>query len=460
MRPALLPSQKPRINLICLFVLWKIFLLAIAILSPGPGYDTSTQLLLIGDLGDGHSSPGESNFSEWSVSRLAAEKLTRWDGIYFASLAERGYIFEQGWAFSWGLTRLMSLFTKALSSDERPTIVIHALSGISLANLAHLLAVLVLYQLVLVIASHEPDGQHIAFLAAVLHVLSPAGLFLSAPNAESIFALLNFSGMLFYSFAWRAASKLVMSLNMLLAGLAFGLATVVRSNGLLSGAILAADFATTLWLFRRRWPTLSDLLVFCAIGISGLLTAAGFILPQAIAYQEYCIDAAESNRREWCNRTIPSIYSWVQEHYWNVGFLRYWTLSNLPLFLIAAPSIYLLFSTAIQCIRQASNYRAKTSSTAQKETPDVQQARARAVLCLYRFALPQALLAVLALTNFHVQIITRMASAYPVWYFALAQAITKKEKLVGGLKPELVVRWMVMYALIQGGLFASFLPPA
>jgi hypothetical protein len=36
------------------------------------------------------------------------QTLTRWDAIYFASIAERGYVFEQEWAFGWGFTRLLS----------------------------------------------------------------------------------------------------------------------------------------------------------------------------------------------------------------------------------------------------------------------------------------------------------------------------------------------------------------
>lgn len=78
---------------------------------------------------------------------------------------------------------------------------------------------------------------------------------------------------------------------------------------------------------------------------------------------------------------------------------------------------------------------------------------------LFRLALPQLALAVLALTSFHVQIITRISSGYPLWYLVLAREITDgdaKEIRIA----KWTVRWMVMYALIQGVLFASFLPPA
>ena len=116
----------------------------------------------------------------------------------------------------------------------------------------------------------------------------------------------------------------------------------------------------------------------------------------------------------------------------NVGPFRYWTLSNLPLFALAAPMLALL----------------ALSSRWAWATRDVRPLVAR-------IALPQAALAVLALTSYHVQIVTRLASGYPVWYWWLAHSIYQGDRRAGG-----VVRWMVMYGVVQAGLYASFLPPA
>lgn len=70
-------------------------------------------------------------------------------------------------------------------------------------------------------------------------------------------------------------------------------------------------------------------------------------------------------------------------------------------------------------------------------------------------ALPQFLLAILALLSYHVQIITRLASGYPVWYIWLAY-----QTVEGGTRTSTMIRWMVIYGLVQAGLYASFLPPA
>lgn len=83
---------------------------------------------------------------------------------------------------------------------------------------------------------------------------------------------------------------------------------------------------------------------------------------------------------------------------------------------------------------------------------------------LRQFALPQLVLAILALTSYHVQIITRLSSGYPVWYWWLASMVLNDREVWSGKrkwKPAIIItRWMVIYGIVQGGLFASFLPPA
>lgn len=69
----------------------------------------------------------------------------------------------------------------------------------------------------------------------------------------------------------------------------------------------------------------------------------------------------------------------------------------------------------------------------------------------------QALIAILAITTYHVQIITRISSGYPAWYWWVGSCLMDKRRQGYGVA---IVMFMVMYGGIQGGLFASFLPPA
>jgi len=81
---------------------------------------------------------------------------------------------------------------------------------------------------------------------------------------------------------------------------------------------------------------------------------------------------------------------------------------------------------------------------------------------LTRLAIPQGILAVMAFTSYHVQIINRISSGYPVWYWYLVTSAIEFESSSLNRSRTLVVAVysMVAYALIQGVLFGSFLPPA
>lgn len=104
------------ITLVIVFLFWKALLLAVACVSPGPGYDTSTQLLL--------PSPSSDEPLVDQILAHVASKLVRWDAVYFISIAERGYLFEQEWAFGWGFTKSIAFAAKGV-----PTLIVHVQQG-------------------------------------------------------------------------------------------------------------------------------------------------------------------------------------------------------------------------------------------------------------------------------------------------------------------------------------------
>ena len=180
------------------------------------------------------------------------------------------------------------------------------------AHLSHLLSVLVLYQLCIQVW----QNRRLAFLAACLHIFSPAGVFLSAPYAESTFALLSFAGYFFFAKGCVADEPTVGSdVWQLVAAIFFGVATVFRSNGILNGIPFAFEAVQELVRFLKK-PNLVTFRHLVFLGIGGLCVAAGSFIPQAIAYQRYCLGLTGASRRPWCSRYLPSIYTYVQELYW------------------------------------------------------------------------------------------------------------------------------------------------
>jgi hypothetical protein len=98
----LLRLDNPIRSLTLAFWSWKVLLYIVVTASPGLGYDTSTSLI---------SYPANpTTVASQSESLSGSLKFARWDSIYFLDIAEKGYLFEQEWAFGWGYTKLLSLF--------------------------------------------------------------------------------------------------------------------------------------------------------------------------------------------------------------------------------------------------------------------------------------------------------------------------------------------------------------
>lgn len=111
-KPFSRPSNDPIKSLILIFVLWKFVLVLLAVASPVPGYDTSSLILIRGH----HPHASHHNFHSGfcTIRERFAINLVRWDAIYFVKTAERGYVNEQEWAFSWVFTRLIAFVASCM----------------------------------------------------------------------------------------------------------------------------------------------------------------------------------------------------------------------------------------------------------------------------------------------------------------------------------------------------------
>jgi len=151
-------------------------------------------------------------------------------------------------------------------------------------------------------------------------------------------------------------------------------------------------------------------------------------------------------------------------HARNVGFLRYWTVPNLPLFLIAAPMLWLLVQSSVTFSHASTQQPLGKLHRSLSSGKDDSRPFGTKTCQLPQLVLPQLVLAIAATTSFHVQIINRISSGYPIWYMTVAQWLTTRETVQSTDKKattsQLVVRGMIVYSIVQGVLFAGFLPPA
>jgi GPI mannosyltransferase 2 len=169
-----------------------------------------------------------------------------------------------------------------------------------------------------------------------------------------------------------------------------------------------------------------------------------------------------------CNSSHETLVGCPSDFFYrNVGFLRYWTLSNIPLFVLAFPMLTIMVISSLWAMemRDGSNM---ASGLLKPTTGPLESIEQRLLKSL---AAPQLLLAILALTSYHVQIITRISSGYCIWYFCLAHSLMVSTEESPKPKADKtnswrlsrsseMVRYIVVYAAVQAGLFSSFLPPA
>ena len=152
--------------------------------------------------------------------------------------------------------------------------------------------------------------------------------------------------------------------------------------------------------------------------------------------------------------------------------MRYWTLSNVPLFILATPVMCLMIISAIEpfICKNESSYqytffeRHQSPSTHVKKVAKKEESETIQLNFKRKMAIPQLALALSTLLSFHVQVINRVSSGYPLWYMFVAEKIIRREMIIVAGKRidvgNIFLTWAVTYAIIQAGLFASFLPPA
>ena len=104
---------------------------------------------------------------------------------------------------------------------------------------------------------------------------------------------------------------------LLSSGAILGFATSVRSNGLASGIIYLYAVCIDMIEILENGLNIKRVRKIAVTVLGGILVAAGSVIPQYLAYQDYCYDTtAADGLRCWCKQFPPSIYNFVQSYYW------------------------------------------------------------------------------------------------------------------------------------------------
>ena len=225
----------------------------------------------------------------------------------------------------------------------------------------------------------------------------------------------------------------------IISGALIGITSAIRPSAMLFAGLYSLHALALANNARQRgFLTNSNRFVLniIVLGMATLLSCSGFAYLQYAAWTQFC--AKSETTRPWCTNTIPSIYTYVQSEYWNVGFLRYWTMSQMPNFALAVP---ILWASTKSCL----------------STPFLTHGRERPYLIL------QAIFTLLAITSMHVQIATRVMTCFPGIYWFLARSHTMGHQDAAKSNTNwshVLLPVFVIYASVQSILYGTFLPPA
>lgn len=198
------------------------------------------------------------------------------------------------------------------------------------------------------------------------------------------------------------------------------------------------------------------LLQLCKAACLSLIVAAPFGYHQYRAWKAFCVGSPAGDIPVWCARTPPSIYGYVQDHYWNVGFLRYWTPSQLPNILLALPPLLTIYAYSITNI--LANLVPSTFALLAGSRPKSALHSTRQIMSpmsVTPHAVHSLALAFVLLFAAHTQIALRLVASLPLTYWAAAWLILEHPRA-----GKAWVAWSVIWGAISIVLWAVFLPPA
>ena len=444
------------------FVVVRALQYLLVCLTPNSPFDNSTQILL-----DMYVS-GETQAQ--FINKHVLNKLLPWDSVFFIKGMMSENIlpeYEHEFAFSIVWTALVKWAYRSLckvSGDVSGTPNFYSILKLTIAieNLLHYISVLVLYHLTLLVFSptnsttHNHYASRLAKKAAVLFVFTSAAAFTLGIYSEPLSCCLTFIGMMVREYVYRdftsdysqfKHSRQSLVLYTGVTTVCFTVAMLNRSNCVLLGIFYVYD----LWNFTA---TKSFRIAVTLPLLSGTVMLAALVAQQYyIPYQHFC---TSGTRGEWCDDpwlnfgplsflTKDSLYSYIQSHYWSVGFMSYWTPNNIPNFLFALPNLVVMTYASFYFSWIYPQNRLK---------PNV-------AICV------AFVIAMLFFAN--VQIINRVGTFVPLHLWYIADRLIKGEARSHGTETgkhsddQLVkyyLYWLVAWIPAQTILFAAFLPPA
>uniref|UniRef100_W5LLW3 GPI mannosyltransferase 2 n=1 Tax=Astyanax mexicanus TaxID=7994 RepID=W5LLW3_ASTMX len=295
-----------------------------------------------------------------SSNEMLLGGLSHWDAEHFLFIAERGYLYEHNFAFFplfplilhsvaatllWPLSAFLTVRGRLLLAVALVNSGLFVLSAVALYGLSRVVL----------------GDRKLALVSGLIYCLTPANVFMLAGYSETLFAALTFGGLWLLERGYTFRACLLLALS-----------TATRANGLVNAGFLLYQLLQKSldqvrvqskgFLSQRRWClyTMAALKFLLRSALYISVVALPFCLFQFYGYYTFCKPSVSQDQissvllklaqekgyrvpntaapvPSWCMKSIPVLYSYIQDVYWDVGFLRYFQLKQIPNFLLALP---------------------------------------------------------------------------------------------------------------------------
>lgn len=435
-----------------------------------------------------------------SVVNVLFGGLHRWDAQYFLHISEHGYSYENTLAFFPLFPFVIKIVTSMLGGTS-PYLTYRELS-LTLAVLLNLacfvLAAKALYKLSNMVLGNKRKSE----IAVILFCFNPSSIFFTAPYTESLYSWLSFAVM----------AQCIDDINSVFITIPLSLSILCRSNGMLNVGFLLyfsmrrilsqSSFHNIICIGSKLFSIL--IIIIFHYGITQVYNYYLFCFEQkfsfpphvkayAVAHDLVLAGNKTNDSSPWCSNYLPLSYSYVQSHYWNVGFMKYYELKQLPNFLLALPAIYLIVSNSYKYIHENWHFCARLGlfRINKKYMKNMKNYDRLA----FAFVAHALFLTLFSVVFVHVQVTTRMvASSSPLLYWFAAEYFTGDRAFIRrqvirklskqaqdgtepcthvenhvelseildfrtmNLKQQAILLYFVGYAVIGTVLFSNFLP--
>lgn len=250
------------------------------------------------------------------------------------------------------------------------------------------------------------------------------------------------------------------------ASVAFGLAGTFRANGVLSAGFILWGMVIEPFLIGKKvcyiYSVYRNVVLkswqasLKNLGYSLILTSivfGPFLYHHYSAYTIFC--SGSGVQADWCSNIPPSIYSHVQSKYWNVGFLHYWTVEQIPNFIISAPPLFSLFAFSVWHLKNGFIPRLLHIISPTVRSQKTLSSSPFLSTYFTPHVIHTLFLCTTLLLSSHVQIILRLAASMPTTYWA-ASWLLIEHPWYG----RLWVGWSIVWGAVSVVLWSAFLPPA